>query len=62
MKRISVAVMLITAAAATVLCGAFLLWGGGGIEAIPAKRECAELLAACLAESVFFAVLCDYIL
>lgn len=54
--------MLVTAAAATVLCGAFLLWGGGGIEAIPAKRECAELLAACLAESVFFAVLCDYIL
>ena len=62
MKRISVAVMLATAATATFLCGAFLRWGGGGIEAILAKRECAELLAACLTESVGFAVLCEYIL
>ena len=61
MKRISLAIMISVAAVSAAVIGAYMLKLGADIWSAAAKRECTELLAACLTESLGFAVMSEYI-
>ncbi len=61
MKKISLTIMAAIAAVSTAVCGAYLLGKGTDIGSLLAGRECVELYAACLTESVAFAVISEYI-
>ena len=60
MKRINLVIMTAVITFSTLVFAFFVLFGGADMRAAQ-KREPVELYAACLTESVMFAVIGEYI-
>ncbi|MBO4501607.1 MAG: hypothetical protein J5760_05135 [Clostridia bacterium] len=61
MKRINLVIMTAVIAFSTLVFAAFALFGGIADMSSAQKHETVELYAACLTESVMFAVIGEYI-